>query len=324
MQAASCNFPVAGHRRGNPVLPLVNYRQTALVIVTLVPGADRDAVLHTLQDRAAAASNIRSVGSSQPTRDWLTACVSWANATANMLRGQVIQADINRLVWTARHQVLASKTGMLHADLENSGVNAMIDAELDNRVIELQAAHTELQRRIASWSVAGTFVAFDSSAYINAPKLEDIRFGELLGLAAPDGPVRLLVPMAVVDELDNLKQHNRPHHRWRAGYTTAVLARLLRGDPTAPALLHHDNPAVTVELLPDPPGHIRLPITDDEIVDRLVHAQVLAGRAITLITFDTGQDLRASAAGLQSLRLRNAVEDEPEPDQQPIKRAARV
>jgi predicted ribonuclease YlaK len=155
------------------------------------------------------------------------------------------------------------------------------------------------------------FVAFDTTVYINSGKLEELDIAGLLGLT-PGGPIRLLVPMAVVDELDNLKQSSKAHARWRAGYTTAVLYRVLRDDPAKPAPLHPGDLALTIELLPDPPGHVRLPITDDEIIDRVASAQALAGRQVTLVTYDTGQALRAHLAGLDALRLPSSIEEQSE------------
>lgn len=67
---------------------------------------------------------------------------------------------------------------------------------------------------------------------------------------------------------------------------------------------------VTIELDFDPPGHVRLPITDDEIIDRILAVQPLAGREITLLTYDTGQSTRARNAGLQVRKLYQR-EDEP-------------
>ncbi|MBF9134995.1 hypothetical protein I0C86_39645 [Plantactinospora sp. S1510] len=58
----------------------------------------------------------------------------------------------------------------------------------------------------------------------------------------------------------------------------------------------------TIELLFDPIGHPRLPETDDEIIDRLVAAQPLAGREITLVTYDTGMATRARKAGLRVVK----------------------
>ena len=66
-------------------------------------------------------------------------------------------------------------------------------------------------------------------------------------------------------------------------------------------------------MLYDPPGHARLPINDDEIVDRALTVQLLAGRPVRLLTYDTGQAMRARAAGLTAVKLRAAAEAEPEP-----------
>jgi hypothetical protein len=59
---------------------------------------------------------------------------------------------------------------------------------------------------------------------------------------------------------------------------------------------------VVVELLFDPPGHTRLPIDDDEIIDRLAAVTPLTGK-ITFLTFDVGQSMRARKAGLNVILL---------------------
>ena len=51
---------------------------------------------------------------------------------------------------------------------------------------------------------------------------------------------------------------------------------------------------VTIELVFDPPGHVRLPGNDDEIIDRALAVEPLADRKVALLTHDTGQ----SAPGL--------------------------
>jgi len=59
--------------------------------------------------------------------------------------------------------------------------------------------------------------------------------------------------------------------------------------------------AVDMEILYDPPGHVRLPVNGDEIVDRTLAAGPLAGKAVTLVTFDTGQAFRAREADLSAV-----------------------
>jgi len=60
---------------------------------------------------------------------------------------------------------------------------------------------------------------------------------------------------------------------------------------------------VTTELIFDPPSHVRLPINDDEIIDQAMAIQPLAGRDVTLLTYDIGQSTRARAAGLPVRKL---------------------
>ena len=64
-------------------------------------------------------------------------------------------------------------------------------------------------------------------------------------------------------------------------------------------------------MLFDHPGHVRLPINDDEIIDRALSVQPSGGRSVTLLTFDTGQSTRAQHAGLRVHKLTKPIGDEP-------------
>ena len=68
---------------------------------------------------------------------------------------------------------------------------------------------------------------------------------------------------------------------------------------------------VSSELSFDPSGHVRLPIDDDEIIDRALAIEPLADGKVTLLTYDTGQFTRARNAGLQVVKLSQEVGDEP-------------
>lgn len=63
----------------------------------------------------------------------------------------------------------------------------------------------------------------------------------------------------------------------------------------------------------DPAGHTRLPIDDDEIIDRAAAIQTLAGRTINFLTYDTGQDHRGRLAGLATTKLTPPEGIGPEP-----------
>ena len=66
-------------------------------------------------------------------------------------------------------------------------------------------------------------------------------------------------------------------------------ARLTPGDSPARVRVAWPHGEVTIEIVFDPPGHVRLPINDDEMIDRILAIQPLAAREVTLLTYDTGQ-----------------------------------
>ncbi|WP_245173595.1 hypothetical protein [Streptomyces aureus] len=124
----------------------------------------------------------------------------------------------------------------------------------------------------------------------------------------------------MVDELDGLKDSGKHRARYRASHTLGLLDATLNGS-TFGILRYADNrgePAdwrgeVNMEIVLDPPGHVRLPIIDDEIIDRAVAIQPLAAREVRLLTCDTGQHTRGRAAGAEGDE--GAREDPgPEPD----------
>lgn len=152
----------------------------------------------------------------------------------------------------------------------------------------------------------------DTSFFIqHDDKLEDLDVAGLLHIR--EEPVHLVVPMVVIDELDSLKQSKDRQVRWRARHSLSVLDRILPHPTQAAELRPEDytplntggipRGQVTVEVVVDARGHVRLPINDDEIVDQAVSIQVLAGRPVTLVTFDTGQSMRARVAGLRCLKI---------------------
>lgn len=180
----------------------------------------------------------------------------------------------------------------------------MISTEVDTLSERFARLADELEFTRQLFEGASTCVAPDTSFYIeHGQKLDDIDFHDL---AQDPGPVRVLIPMIVVDELDGLKRASSSKTRWRAGYTVAVIDRVIANPPWAG--IHHPKQhmpprgEVTFQIVLDPPGHQRMPINDDEIVDRCLACQPFAGN-LTVITYDTGQSTRARAAGLQVTKL---------------------
>jgi len=288
------------------------------MLVTPRPGVDRTNLLETLRSVQTQVSNLR--GGGRDAFDRLLDYLNWASDAVATLGNRISSADLDRLVLTKRYEQLLSGVGALANAETTRLVNTLVSLELTQRTDAFNEAISTLNQYIERWSRPDHFIVADSSFYIHHPdKLADIDFAEVVNFY--DGSIHLLVPMVVIDELDGLKQGKvNSHVRWRAGYTLAVLDKLFQKGVTVANLQIADQEVqrttgvrrgeVNVEILFDPPRHIRLPINDDEIVETAATAQPLTGRQVTLITYDTGQASRARRAQLKVIKLNQQPEKE--------------
>ncbi len=288
------------------------------MLIRLLPGANPRAVAAVLREIAIDASNARNTTGRLP--ELIDAYLRWANLAATQLRNQVTPNEVNRLVLTPVYYAMITLTRE-----PTPMIGSLISRELDERIADIEAARSALEGLERRWPFE-TFVVADTSVFMqHTDKLEDWDFHTLIGVR--HHAVHLLVPMLVVDQLDGLKQ-SRNESRWRAGYSLAVIERVVSAPDTVGLLRAGDSSpldsggmpsgAVTVEVVSDPPGHARLPIDDDEIIDRAVAVQLLAAKPTNFITLDTGQAMRARATPLTVKKLKmpksKAIESSPGKD----------
>lgn len=278
------------------------------MLITPHPSANRDNLLQALRTVHTAAVNENSVGHTSAYRRLLD-YLEWAARSAHHLRNQVTSESLATLVLTKRHDTLLDGIGHLAGTDQQRLVNLLIEQELAERAETLEAAIQLLQSLMNRWDGTEQFVVADSSFYIqNTQMLAEVDLHQVLDIGASRS-IRLLFPITVVDELDGLKEASKPRPRWRAGHTLGLLDGTLNGSLSG--VLHRarfgepeeTRGQVSLEIVLDPPGHTRLPIADDEIIDRAVAIQALAGRPIRLLTCDTGQHTRGCAAGLQVTKI---------------------
>ena len=289
------------------------------MLVTPRPGVNRKNLRDILNSVYTDALNLRG-GGPQGSYSRLLAYLDWTSSAIRMLGSVISSADLDRLVLTRRYELLLAGVGSMAGDQQEVQrvVNGLVLTELDQRVAAFEEALKALDDQINRWSGLMDFVTPDSSFFIQHPdKLEQVDFASLLDLAWTDHHIHVIVPIVVVDELDRLKESKDRTVRWRAGYTVAVLDRVFRNTTRVAMLRKPEVSAqgsrgpVTIELLFDPPGHVRLPINDDEIIDRALAVGPLAAREITLLTYDTGQSTRARMAGLPVVKLSSPIGEEP-------------
>jgi PIN domain len=283
------------------------------MLITPVPGADREMLLRNLIEVQTRLANLRS--SSPSVIDRFNNYIRWVSESVRVLRWQVGERDLERLLMTRRYWTLqamvTSPTGM---------TGDLVDVEIDDRATALEDAIVTTRAEFQRWSRVQRLVVTDTTVFCQHPsKLEEMDLAAEVECRGEQ--IELVVPMAVVDELDSLKQAGKSQTRWRAGYTLGVLDRVAgtSGVGQLRAAAHSavesggiPRGEIWVDLLFDLPGHVRLPIPDDEIVDRALAVQILSGKDVTFLTYDTGQAMRGRRAGLARVKkLVQPLGDEP-------------
>lgn len=106
--------------------------------------------------------------------------------------------------------------------------------------------------------------------------------------------VRLILPILVIRELDNLKNSGKePKARKRL----RRIHELLNGHGRGWAPI---RPGVTLELLMNPPRHVPLAVNDEEIISRTQYLNGRNGGRLKLISGDYRMVLSAQAVGLDA------------------------
>jgi predicted ribonuclease YlaK len=159
----------------------------------------------------------------------------------------------------------------------------------------LEETASALEKLSVFASRPGFIFVPDTSGLIEGPALLDFPWHELV--AFPEGETaRLVVPILVVEELDELKRHRDAERRRRARQTLRALWELPR-DGSGVAQI---GPSATLEVLLDDPSHARMPVPDVEIVDRARYLHEITGREVALVAADLAILFRAREMGLRA------------------------
>lgn len=292
------------------------------MIVKAHPLADRGNLRAALEQHVANVTNVR--GFSGNAANWLVRYLDWANDTAQALHNMLRPEEINRLIFTPTYSALLTAAGTDMASNNERIVNGLLRTELQQRVTAFEQLRDDVLSQIARWSEPAMFIVCDTDFYLhNGRTLGHIDFHQLVNDAGPhhdyrlrDGinSVHLLIPGQVLLELDRQKNTNRDV-RTQARMTLRTIDdwfekphQVYREAPRSNGQFGHDPARFSAELLLDPLGHVPLEVGDDEIIDRILAARPLAGRDITLITFDTHMSTKARISGVPVIKL-----EQPEP-----------
>lgn len=229
--------------------------------------------------------------------------LGWVSESVRTLRHAMRPEDLDRVLLTPRYWAT------LHSPIDSRAVNAAVSDEVHARQTDLREATESLRRELGRWNVLLDaplhIVVPDTNVFLEHDQMIDaVDWHGLVSSAVRAlDQIVLVVPLLVVDELDNAK---RDRIRSRARQTLKLLFDQFQADPSARSTLipaGRERGRISVELRFDEPAHVRLANPDDELVERCVALQALTGRPVNFVSFDTGAVFRALAAGLPGHRL---------------------
>lgn len=287
------------HHTRRPVSASVHHGP---MLITPRFGSDRANLVQQLVEVETSLTNLRGRGLTAV--DLFNEYLRWANEAVRMLRHQVQEPDLERLVLTRRYWTMqAMATGPVGMARE------LVEVEIDDRTTFFEEAIRTTRAEFARWDQYGRLVVADTSFFHEYPeKLDVVDLSKVLG--SREAPIGLVVPMVVIDELESQKRSKDNRIRGRSQITLAVIERVVGHGGTGrlreadfSAIEHGGIPSgpQSIEVMFDLRGHARLSINDDEIVDRAMAVQLLSGKAITFLTYDTNQTLRVRHAGLANV-----------------------
>jgi hypothetical protein len=279
---------------------------------------DRTYLLDSLRSVQRRATAIRGAGGPGDPHQRLLAYLEWANFAVRLLGNQISDSDLRALVLNRMYdQLFSLLSGISIIQGISRGANQavidLVDLEVNQRVEAFDAAIKELEAYQERWSGLGDLLILDTNFYVEHPaELRDTDLAALTAAVTPGWAMHVLVPLLVVDELDGLKRHNETKTRARSALKMldevfkrvsqdSTMGMLRKADDTPSANGSIGLGPITMELLFDPPDHERLPVNDAEIVDRALAVQTLAGRPVTMVTYDKNMSFRARYAGLQAI-----------------------
>lgn len=254
------------------------------------PNPDRryDDVVKTVK------SVLRDLDNLQPSGDHIQiamAYVEWLENAERMLRNQFIGRD---LIWPGLNTERARQIAE-----HRYATQRLFNSEKEYQQDRFQKLIADLDELRAQLAIEPTeeIAVLDTNYLLRGGALADRNWREQFRTAPT---VHLIIPHVVVDELDDLT-----HRRETKDLARAAIRRIddLRADASHPCERSFVVEGATLQLLPDPPLHIRLPDNDAELMSRsqLVHA--ITGKAPTIVTMDRGMIVRAHVHGLHSWRI---------------------
>lgn len=288
---------LAGHLPHNAGWGRAAVQGCVVVWPDLMPRTLIDAdLVRLVRDIRTGASNVPSPGS---TTNIVMRYRSWADEAIRQLRHRFSESAVDVVVRTSAYWAT------IQMPAGDQTTYSLVMTELTHAGSRLQKLETDLAAFLGWWDDAARIVVLDTSAVMSfGPQVGAMDWFAVLD-KRPDRILRLVLPLIVIDELDNLKDRGNNTSQRQARASLKALEPMLQvGRRThLPEVKHDGLGTATVEVLADPPAHQRLPSADDEIVQQAAMLKATTGLPSIVATRDTGMLIRAQLAQLEACRV---------------------
>jgi hypothetical protein len=256
----------------------------------LRPEVDVHHVIAELRRLAVEAENLYPYGAG-PRREqallFRDQYLAWADTTERTLRNLLADEDVQAGLYTQRHWHIRNLTSGTARPAE------LINAEIDTQATRLRRTADALETSVARLTATpGQIVVCDTNVFLHYQRFDQVDWSGIAGTT----PVRLVLPLIVIEELDAKKYAGDPGLRRRAQRVLRVLEQLLSSAHDSRVARLGDE--VTLEVLDDD-GHVRRSNADDEILDRCEYLEQATSSQVLILTGDVGMRVRARGRHLQ-------------------------
>jgi rRNA-processing protein FCF1 len=170
-----------------------------------------------------------------------------------------------------------------------------VDSEVRRQLDRLGLLLDDLNARLGRLAHPGAHLAvLDTNVLMHYQPIDQIPWPDVLGLT----PVRLVIPLRVIEEIDAKKYARRDEFAQRARELLPSLERLL-GPAGQPGQIAG---GVSVEVPVDDGPRFRPDDADEEILETCRELSQFSRQPVSLITGDTGIRLRAQVLGITAAR----------------------
>lgn len=166
----------------------------------------------------------------------------------------------------------------------------------DDRLTRLIGGFTEARSQLAS-GADSTALLLDTNAFVHYRRFEEVDWTAVADVKE----VRLVVPLLVVDELDDLSFRSNPMSDRAKG----ILKKFqdIQGSAAHPEAAVAVRKDVTLQFLMEPRNHARSSNHDDDFLDSAEFVTALTAGKARVVSADYGMRLRCRVRGLEAVAM---------------------